>query len=348
MRVKYAGALLEDVNAPSVSEKRYEEAFARYLLRPGINDRELRDITVGQQTITWTTGPQGGFTIPIKYEAQTREAMAAFDPLLDPDVTDFSMENSLTLQPSVIQGFDLSTVQASLVSEITQQTAQSFPAVAGGVLRANLIYKASFAASYEAEIDIPNFLSKLARAVGIAFARRIGSDCINGNATTQPQGILTALPTPVYSTGSGKITLNDITAIYFSVNKAYRSMPKCAWLVNDGTYHRIRKATDNSGRPLLSVRENGEVLMGKRIFVCPSIPGNVNGSPISSSTIVFGDLDHYRIRISRPMLTRETQQSLSDITRGQALWVGRVRADAQLFDPSNGSAPPLVTATVTA
>ena len=35
-------------------------------------------------------------------------------------------------------------------------------------------------------------LSRKARAYGVGFARGIGKDLVNGNGTSQPQGILTA------------------------------------------------------------------------------------------------------------------------------------------------------------
>src|SRR6266849_5887280 len=107
--------------ATDLNQKRYAEELFRYLTTPGVISehelRELRDIAVGQQTISWTMGPQGGFSIPLEYEAKTREALAQMDPLLSANVTDFSMENSTTLQPSILQGFDLSAVTATLVGE---------------------------------------------------------------------------------------------------------------------------------------------------------------------------------------------------------------------------------------
>ena len=86
--------------------------------------------------------------------------------------------------------------------------------------------------------------------------------------------------------------------------------------------------------------------MGKPIYASPSLPTLAGGSPATNSTIIFGDLGHYHVRCSRPTLQRVTQASISDITSGRSLMVGRIRADGALFDPSGGSAPPLVTATV--
>jgi HK97 family phage major capsid protein len=351
MRAKYGTALVESINPKQLTEERYRKAFHSYLMHG--NERELRDLIVGTQSISWTAGPQGGFTVPIETEKQIFEALAQTDPLLDESVCHFTMENTPTLQPKFIRGFDLSTITASLVGETVQQTASAFPTVAGRLLRGNLIYKISVAASWEAEDDVPEVLAKFARAYGVAFARKLGADAINGNGTTQPQGILTALPTPVYTTGAGKLVYSDFTSIFFAVNKIYRDQPKCAWLMNDKTYQRVRNSTDNNGRPLLDILFDGfpsadgsawPAILGRPVYICPSIAGDLSAS---NSTIVFGDLDHFHIRCSRPTVAREVNASIKDITQGLALYVGRVRMDSALFDPSSGSAPPLVTATVT-
>jgi hypothetical protein len=42
--------------------------------------------------------------------------------------------------------------------------------------------------------------------------------------------------------GGGAITADDIMAIYFSLNRAYRNNPKTAWLMSDATYQTIRSS----------------------------------------------------------------------------------------------------------
>ena len=175
------------------------------------------------------------------------------------------------------------------------------------------------------------------------MARKLGADAISGNGTTQPQGLLTALPTPSYSTTSGKIILADLLAAFFGVNKVYRSQPKCGWLCGDTVYQRIRAAVDDQHRPLLDVQDDRELLLGKPVYVSPSVTGVASGNGV----LIFGDLDHFHIRVSRPTLQRTTQNSINDITKGETLWVGRIRMDSALFDPSSGNAPPITSITVT-
>jgi hypothetical protein len=158
---------------------------------------------------------------------------------------------------------------------------------------------------------------------------------------------VTALPTPVYITGTGKITVTDIESIFFAVNAVYRSQDLCAWLMSDSVYQRVRSAVDLNGRPLLNVKDDEEQLMGKPIYISPSL-GVLGGSIPLNSTIVFGDLGHFHIRCSRPTVQRVLNSSIADITQGKALYVARIRMDSALLDPSGGNFPPLVAATVTA
>ena len=62
--------------------------------------------------------------------------------------------------------------------------------------------------------------------------------------------------------------------------------------------------------------------------------------------LLFGDLSHIVIRAFRPKVQRKIEVGQADITRGEALYVGRCRADATLFDPSNGAFPPVTLAAV--
>jgi HK97 family phage major capsid protein len=349
-RAKYAGALVESLTPPriEIAEAKYEKAFFRYLnSRTSEGEKEIRDLITGSQSILYSAGPQGGYTIPLAHEPTVFESIFQTDNLLSEKVCDFTVEPSPTLQPKQLWGYDLSTITASLVAEAAQQGAGTFPNIGGRVLRANLIYKVSIAASVEAEDDIPNILDKFSRAFGIGFARKLGADAILGNGgTTQPQGLLTALPTPVYATGSGKITLADLNAIYFSVSAAYRAQPKAGFLVSDSVMQRLRASTDSSGRPLLSIEHERATLFSKPIFICPSL-GVAGGSPLASSNLIWGDLSHFHIRCSRPTVSRIINSSTTDITSGRALYVARIRMDSALFDPSGGSAPPLVSVTIT-
>ena len=119
------------------------------------------------------------------------------------------------------------------------------------------------------------------------------------------------------------------------------------FLASDTVIQRIHAASENNGRPLISVERGEPRMLGFPIHCAPSL-GAVGGSPMSNSTLIFGDLGAFHIRCSRPTLQRVINSSTADIAGGRALYVARIRMDFALFDPSDGSAPPLVTAVITA
>jgi len=348
VRSKYADGLVESLATVTASDERYKRAFNRYIFRGEnhLTESERRDLEAGQQTITYTQGVGGGYLVPMLYETKLFTAMAQTDELLSSDICNFTVAPTAALQLKTLSGYDLSAIEAVQVGETIQQTAGVFPNVLGATLRSNIAYRLSYAGSTEFEDDVPAFMNKIAIAMGIGFARRLGADAVNGNGNSQPAGILKGL-TSVYSTGSGKITNTDIQNIYFSLNRAYRVSAQCAWCVSDSVHERLRLAVDNSGRPLLNVENDTETLMGKRIITLPSL-GPVGGSLALNSTLIFGDLSHFNIRCSKATLQRTINQSVHGVDVGEALYIGRIRMDSALFDPSNGAAPPVITASIVA
>jgi HK97 family phage major capsid protein len=190
-------------------------------------------------------------------------------------------------------------------------------------------------------------------AYAIAFARGAGVYLATGSGSnSQPQGILTgavnsnvSLSQGISSDVSG--TLNDkFQSAYFSVNEIYRKSPKCAWVMSDTSYQWIRSLSDKQARPLLEIRKDKEMIMGKPVLISPSMP-SYGGSPVTTGKIVFGDLDSYIVRDSPMTITRNIQAP-GYAEKGLALYVGRMRVGAQVNDPTNGVTPPIVYISLTA
>jgi HK97 family phage major capsid protein len=340
LRAEYAGALRESVS-PKRSDAEHRRMFEKYLAGHA-DDKEFRDFLAGTQSILYTQGASGGYTVPIQYDPTLRLAMAQVDPVLDEDVTDFTMEDPFG--PGIVSGYDLSTISASLVGESVVQNPQVIPTVYGTTLNSNLIFKASFAASLESEQDIPSFADKIVCAAGVALARTIGQHVMTGRGgTTDINGVVNLLGAPLQRNATaGKVVLTDINNWYFSINRFYRSQPKCGWLFNDLGYKLVRNSTDNSGRPLLSVKDDKEQLMGRPVYVSPSLTLASAGVGL----FLFGDLGHLVVRACRPQLQRATELSQADVTRGECLYIARMRADSTIFDASQGNNPPIVLGTL--
>lgn len=319
---------------------KHEAAFRRLIMAR--NDRqqkaaeqEFRDMEAGSQTISYTNGSGGGYLVPQVFWNDVVTALAQTDPLLDPKRVNLIQETGYAMNPKTISGYDLTQISATRVSESTT-VSTPMPYVSGQQLN-GYIYKQEIYGSIEIEDDDFEGVSRtLSRAFGVGFARGIGVDLVNGTGSgnSQPAGILpNSSNSGVTTQTAGKITYTDIVNIYFSVNRIYRMAPKCAWVMNDQTFKLVRSATDNNGRPLISVLNDIETLMGQPVLVSPSMPW---GS--GAEGILFGDLSHFNVRLSAMTLTRAFQVSGgSDYLR--ALYVGRMRADSNVLDPAIQGSP---------
>jgi HK97 family phage major capsid protein len=324
----------------------YRASFDKYLVGPG-GETELRDFLAGTQSIVYTQGGGGGYLVPVEYDPVVYEAMAQVSPVLDDDVVGFTMTDSPTLKSSTVSGYDLSTISAQIIGEAAQETAQAVPTVAGGTLRSDIVFKISLAASMESEQDIPDFVAKTVRAAAVALARKIGKSVLQGHGGTDINGVTNNFTAAniIKNSTPGKIQNTDISQIFFSVDKFYRNQDRCGWLMDDASYKLCRNAVDSSNRPLLDFVNDKEQLLGKPVYICPDllvVPGGISVGNVGS--VLFGDLSHILVRASKPTLQRTTQQGINDITKGECLYVGRMRCDATLFDPSNGNTPPVVMA----
>jgi HK97 family phage major capsid protein len=338
--------------------KQHNELFRSYLCGQEIagdtiigSGPERRAVTFlsGTNTVIYTAGPQGGVTVPIDFAKFVTEGMSAVDPLLNPKVATVVQEDSFKLSPLTLPGWDLSQISAVQVGESVQATPGVVPQVSQQMLN-KFTYRLSLSGSFEWEEDnaaYENAMGVMARAYGIGFGRGIGSGLINGNGETGPTGILNGLSS-VYTTqtaGGSKVVADDITAVYFSVNAIHRQAPKCAWLVNDQSYQLIRNATDNQGRPLLRIEDDKMILMGKPLYISPSLPtyNPSLGTQQPGTFCIFGDLSHYVVHTST-MYLRRNLQATGYVEAGVALYSGLLMVDGVLFDPSQSGAPSVVAA----
>lgn len=303
-------------------------------------------LEAGQQTVLYSTGLEGGYLVPQEYHDEVQFGMAQYDPLLNKDIVTLLESKDQSLRPYTIPGWDMSTFAAVKVSENAQQIPQTTPPAASGVILGGYKYMASLPVTNELEEDMYEVTQKLmADAFTVAFARGIGADLILGSGTNAPQGVIAGTTSAYTLAALGVVSLTDIENIYFKVNRIHRASPKCAWLMNDTSYQMTRKAVDTAGNPLLKVIKDKETLMGKPVYICPSLPlyNPSLGTQAAGSFCAFGDLSHMYVRVSRLSVSRSTQAA-GYAENGKALYRGLMRADAKVFDPTSGGTPPIVTA----
>lgn len=331
--------LVDELGREINDDPEHRKLFRDYLR--GVDDSEIQrratNLLAGTQAVTYTQGAAGGFLVPVSFQQKVTEGLAATDPLLDSSVVDLVQESGFTLPPLTVPGWDLSAATAVKVGEATQQNAQVIPAIDSKMLN-KFTYRASLAASFEFEQDAKGYgdaYAAMGRAFGIAFARGIGQDLVNGDGSSAPQGIAVGAHNSGF-TAAGQFDLDFFTNVFFSVNPAYRASAKCAWLMSDAAYKLARKAKDGAQRPLIDIVEGESRILGKPVYVAPSL----------TSAVVFGDLSHYIVHASTMFLRRRIQTP-GYVEYGKTLFTGLLMVDAVVHDPTDGALPPIVYATLT-
>jgi HK97 family phage major capsid protein len=299
------------------------------------DESEMRAALAGTQSITYTQGAAGGYLVPNEFHSDLILGMAQVDPLLDENVVTLVQSNSFSLKPFSVPGWDLSGFAAEKITEANQESAQTVPTAVKKILN-GFTYRAQLVASFELEQDdFQPVVDQFSKAMGIGFARGIGRDLILGDGTTGPQGLQNGATDSGVTTGAaGVMDATDIENIFFALNPVYRNALKCAWVMADSTYRMVRKAKDSSNRPLISVVDGQEILMGKRVVVSPSMVTSNPSIPVRG--IIFGDLSHYVVRVSMPTLRRSIEAA-GMVENGQAMYTGLQRADAKVVDPASNA-----------
>jgi HK97 family phage major capsid protein len=316
---------------PSVEQRSAEErqAFMRYL-----KTGERRTYTA------MSDGVEGAFIVPQQFYSTLLRGIAQYTHLMDSEnVNLISSEKGGAIKlPQV----DLSTITSAVVTENSDLLPVANPTFSSLSLNGFNYRTNPVAVQLNLEQDsFESVMTILTEAFGVGLARGIGADLVNGaGAGTAPQGILTAAANSgVTSTVSGVWSGIDLAAVYASVNHAYRSSPKCAWLMNDVTYQQILALKDANGRPLLGIREDVEELFGKKVIISPDMPTGP-----SAKSIVFGDLNQFQVRVVRNGATvLRKSEAPGYVEKYAALYIAFLRVDAALNAPSG--AKPVVYAT---
>ncbi|MCS7159933.1 MAG: phage major capsid protein [Gemmatales bacterium] len=138
--------------------------------------------------------------------------------------------------------------------------------------------------------------SELARWLAERMNRGTEEMYLQGNGTTQPQGIAKAAATGHTTSGPNAITSDDVLDLIYSVDPIYRR--NAVFVMSDQVLAAIRKLKDTTGRYLVdAVRsvdddETLETIFGYPVYVNPYMDGFGNNKTL----ILFGDFSRFVIR----------------------------------------------------
>ncbi|MGH9737330.1 MAG: phage major capsid protein [Candidatus Acidiferrales bacterium] len=300
-----------------------------------------------------------GYFVPTSFFDRIFPAQRAADPLLSND--DVTCINSTNGRPMTIPTIGDVEAVATVVGESSDEGESDITNIGQAVIGAWRFKSPRFVVSNESfqdldtGITVSNLFEKFASD---RLQRGIGKKFMTGSGASEPLGLIGQIAasgvTPITplgagqnngtsaSTGSVSIGSQDLANLFFSVNSAYRSSPKCAFLMNDTTYGSLLALTDKVGRNLELVKfVNGQpTIFGKNVKIAPSCP---NMAASAQGTVIFGDLSYFMVRIVTEGIgigVRVFQEAAGLIEQGNIALRAFVRADcAYLYSDPNSDAP---------
>lgn len=287
-----------------------------------------------RNTMSTTTGSEGGFTVDSAVANSVLEALKAFGGM---------RAVSTVIQTAGIGAMSFPTSdgtseEGEIVAE--NQSATDLDVTFGTVSLP--VYKFSskvvgvpFELLQDSNVDIEAFVrNRLVTRIG-----RITNKMFTvGTGTAQPNGIQTAAAVGVTAAAGTSqvttVTYDSLVALQHSVDPMYREQGNARWMFNDNTLMKVRQVKDGGGRPIF--------VPGYDVGNPAGAPDRLLGSPItinqhlpnmaaSAKAVLFGDFSHYHIRdVMAVEMFRFTDSAYTK--KGQVGFLAWMRTGGNLVD----------------
>jgi HK97 family phage major capsid protein len=271
----------------------------------------------------------GGFFIPTELAATIIRSMLAWGPMYDPGVSTEMVTSSGN--PIRIPTVDDTAVTAVTHTENTALTDTGAKDVTIGQKSLDAFAFDTQFIRWSWELDADSIFGMealLGDLLGERLGRIANLQLTTGSGTGAPNGIVTASSLGKTAAAVAAITFDEIIDLEHSVDPAYRTSPRAAFMMNDSVLQAVRKLKDGQGNYLW---QNGNVQAG--------VPGTINGRPFyinqamasqatGARVMLFGDFSKYFVRkVGAPVIGVMRERFWPDL--GIA---GLIRFDGELSD----------------
>lgn len=299
-------------------------------------DRDMSDAerVAIRNTMSTTTGSQGGYTVASEIGDNVIEMLKAYGAMRDV-ATIITTDSGNPLSYPTSDGTSetgewLAENAAGSTSDPTFGTVPLTAYKAGSkiiTVPIELLEDSSF--------DVAGFvMNRMAQRIG----RTASAGYTTGSGSAQPYGVVT-------QASSGKVGLtgqttsfiyDDLVDLYESVDQAYIDSGKCMFMFNQGVRKALRKMVDTAGRPIWTPNYDfgssagvPDELLGVKV----KINNDMAAQAASAKPILFGDFSQYIIRDVRQVVLMKFEDS-NYLTKGQIGFMGWVRTAGNLANTS--------------
>lgn len=304
--------------------------FAKWL-KGGDTALNQEDWAAIRNTMSTTTGSEGGFTVPTEVASTVVDALKQFGGMR-------AVANIIRTEAGNDMNWPTSDGTAELGELLGQNaTAANADPVFGTLALPVYKYSSRTVAVpiellQDSTVDIEAFVTnRLVQRLG----RITNQHFTVGTGTGQPNGVATAAT--VGSTGATGTTLtvtyDALVDLQHSVDPAYRDLGNCRFMMNDDSVKVVKKIKDTQGRPIFlpgyDPANNGKLdtLLGHAI----QVNQQVAVMAANAKSILFGDFQNYVIRDALDIqMMRFTDSAYA--TKGQVGFLAMMRSGGNLMD----------------
>ena len=291
-----------------------------------------------RNTMSTTTGSEGGFTVQTDVANSALDALKAFGGMRD-----------VATVIRTEKGNPMSFPTSDGTAEVGEIIAQNVTATAADVVFGTIalpVYKYSskivtvpFELLQDSQIDIEAFVrGRLVTRLG----RITNTHFTTGTGTNQPNGLVTAATTGVTAANATSqvtaIAYDSIIDLIHSVDPAYRALGNCKFMMNDSSVKVLRKIKDSQSRPIFVPGYDNGRLGGASGAAPDELAGypivinqDVAAMGVSAKSMLFGDFSFYYVRDAMEInMFRFTDSAYTKL--GQVGFLGWMRSGGNLID----------------
>lgn len=268
--------------------------YAKYI-RHGDKGMTSEDWQTIRNTMSTTTGSQGGFTVESDIAKTLVDALKAFGGIRAvATIINTDMGNPLSFPTS-----DGTAEVGELIAENTTATAAdpSFGTVAVNAYKfSSKVVAVPFELLQDSQIDVEAFVNaRLIQRLG----RITNTYFTTGTGTAQPGGVVTGATSGKVGTTGQTLTVisDDLIDLVHAIDPAYR-VGNVGFMMNDASFKIIRKLKDTATRPIFIPGYDGlggpmpDSLLGYPVTVNQDIAVMA----ANAKSILFGDFSKYVVR----------------------------------------------------
>ena len=297
-------------------------------------DLTAEERTAIRNTMSTTTGSQGGYTVASELGAQIIAKLKHFGAMRNVAQVVSTAQGNPMAYPTT----DGTSETGEWLAENASATSldPSFGTVDIAAFKAgSKVITVPIELLEDSSFDIAGFIvNRMSERLG----RTVNTGYTTGTGTGQPFGVVTqAAAGKVGGTGqTTTFTYNDLVDLYESIDQAYIEGGNCQFMFSQDVRKALRKMVDSANRPIWtpgyeygSTAGIPDQLLGANVVINNGMP-----TPAANAkSILFGDFRRYVIRdVNQVVMFRFEDSAFT--TKGQVGFMSWVRTGGNLTDTS--------------